>query len=289
PELYLLSLMLSMSTIKNILNNITSLLSGTSSTPGLDALLILETVTQASRIQLLQSLSYSLSPSEELRAYQRVWQRKSTYPLAYTNSQKEFYGRTFRITPGVLVPRPETEDLVEHALTVITQYSTPPNIIEIGTGSGCICVSIAAETSHFTSFTAKDTSMYALQLASYNANIHNVRKYISFSHQSLLSAKDIDSVDVVVTNLPYLHQNKHTDDSIQTEPTSHLYSSKEGRGHYQALFRYLRSHFFHIPYVIGEALPEQIPKLYQDAQIIFSGKNVSMSHPKETVFVITIK
>jgi len=278
-----------MSTIKNTLNNITTLLKNVSSTPDLDALLILEHVTQTSRINLIQSLSFQLSANEETRVYQKVWQRRHFYPLAYSTYEKEFYGRMFRITKGVLIPRPETEDLVECALEVIHSYSTLPRLIEVGTGSGCISVSIATETFHFESLEATDISMYALQLASYNANLHNVRNYISFSHQNLLNTRYTYSPNVVITNLPYLHKNKHTDDSIQTEPDSHLFSSKKGRGHYQALFQQLRSHFFDVPYVIGEALPEQIPKLRQDAKYIFSKCKVSLSQPKRTVFILSVK
>lgn len=277
-----------MSTIKNTLSNITSDLRPYSSTPGLDALLILEYATGYPRTELLQNIHQRLSFAQKISIQRHVWQRIYGYPLAYSARIKKFYGRDFYITPGVLVPRPETEDLVTYTYAYLSKLPYSPSILEIGTGSGCVSVTLAAELPHMHSLRATDTSAYALHLASYNASLYNVREYISFVHQNLLSSPPIETPNVVVTNLPYLHRNKHTDDSIQTEPPSHLYSTHEGRGHYQALFAQMRSHFFHVPYLIGEALPDQIPELKADAERIFSEENVHITHPAPTVFTLEV-
>ncbi len=118
-------------------------------------------------------------------------------PLAYLTKTKEFYGRVFTVTPDVLIPRPETEILVERALTVAQDHITaqkkePLIIIDVGTGSGAIIVTLAAElaaryATHTCGFLATDTSMDALQIADHNARALDVAEQIALINADLLT------------------------------------------------------------------------------------------------------
>jgi len=259
-----------MSTIKNTLNNLIGSLQDVSSSPQLDACILLEEATDMSRTSLFTQGRRHLSSGEETRLQQLIWQRRHHYPISYLTGTVEFYGRAFRITEGVLSPRPETEHLVEHAKQYITSLPTNAHILEIGTGTGCVSVTLADEFLHTYSFEATDNDAYALHLAHFNAKLHNVEDNIRLVRRDLLRKGPYRSPHVIIANLPYLDVERHSDDSIKKEPASHLYSSAHGRGHYRRLFRELSrlSSFRECP-LFGEALPEDMEALQNEAKRIW--------------------
>jgi release factor glutamine methyltransferase len=134
-----------------------------------------------------------------------VEQRAAHRPVAYILGEREFYGRPFRVSEAVLIPRPETEDVVEAALEVLRSPAlaargNPPRILDIGTGSGCLAITLALETA--ARVDATDTSADALAVARDNAARLGVAGAVAFRETSLAGAAR--DVDVIVTNPPYV-------------------------------------------------------------------------------------
>ena len=119
-------------------------------------------------------------------------------PLPYLIGEREFYGASFAVSPAVLIPRPETELLVEQALQLLQPGA---RVADVGTGSGCIAVALALHN-HSISLTASDAAIAALQVARANAQRHAVAARIQFSHAHLL--RTLGEFDLICANLPYL-------------------------------------------------------------------------------------
>jgi release factor glutamine methyltransferase len=188
-----------------------------SPSPALDAQIWLAHILGWSRERLLAHPERELSGEEETQFQQGVVRMAAGEPLPYLTGQVEFYGLTFHVTPATLIPRPETEHLVEAALDHImnqTPHSVPlretrsgiknrkSSICDIGTGSGCIVVSLAVHLPDATLF-AIDISSAALEVAARNAQRHGVAERISFLQGHLLDPLP-GRVDLIVANLPYV-------------------------------------------------------------------------------------
>ena len=119
-------------------------------------------------------------------------------PTQYITGNQEFYGRDFRVNPAVLIPRPETEHLVE---AVLTALQNPARILDVGTGSGAIAITLALEAARHTVF-ATDISPKALEVATQNAFTR--RANVRFLNADLLTAIADHSLDAVVSNPPYV-------------------------------------------------------------------------------------
>lgn len=184
---------------------------GSGETPFLDALLLLCETTGLSKERLLASYSDEIDGAHLDTFFAAVDRRCAGEPVSYILGRKEFYGREFAVGPGVLVPRPDTEIVVECALTVIDQISTrarerPLQIHDCCTGSGCIAVTIACERDVVMS--ASDISADALAYARENAARHGVE--IDFFHSDLLNAREIGGreLQIITANPPYVADNE---------------------------------------------------------------------------------
>lgn len=156
-------------------------------------------------------------------------QRIKGEPTQYITGRQEFYGREFRVTPDVLIPRPETEHLIEAALA-----RNAETILDIGTGSGAIAVTLALETK--ARVTATDVSVAALRIAQHNAHILNAQ--IAFVACDLSAAFADGSFDLVVSNPPYIAARNRA--SLQPEVRNHepdlaLFGGEDGLAIYQRL------------------------------------------------------
>jgi release factor glutamine methyltransferase len=127
---------------------------------------------------------------------------RSGEPLAYLTGCQEFFGINFEVSPDVLIPRPETELLVERALAWLKEQPDRRRAVDVGTGSGCIAVSIAAHAPHLR-WLAVDRSWKALQVARRNAFQHGVEDRVAFILGDLLTAC-AGPFDLVCANLPYI-------------------------------------------------------------------------------------
>jgi release factor glutamine methyltransferase len=144
--------------------------------------------------------------------YHLLNRRERREPVAYLTGHKEFFALDFIVNPYVLIPRPETELLVETAIEAIkrvdalTNQATPYTIVDVGTGSGCISVTLAKHLST-AKFLAIDYSAAALNVARQNAVWHGVAASISFLQSDLLQSLS-GPVDMIVSNPPYVSQNE---------------------------------------------------------------------------------
>jgi release factor glutamine methyltransferase len=143
-------------------------------------------------------------PSEQVRNTYRemIKKRSEGMPVAYLVGFREFYSLEFKVTPDVLIPRPETETLVLEALNAIKPL-TNPRILDLGTGSGCIAISLAKQRKT-AQLTAVDQSTAALAIASENAQKHGVAEQINFLEGDLFEPVGPPSFDLIVSNPPYI-------------------------------------------------------------------------------------
>ena len=150
----------------------------------------------------LISHSEDLVAPEDLKRFRDVVTRRAAgEPLQYITGVQDFFGREFRVTPDVLIPRPETELLVEAALKVIANKPTPM-ICDVGTGSGCIAVTLLCERRDAHAITV-DISPAALEVAAQNARRHGVEERIVFKVSDCFEAVD-SKFDLIVSNPPYV-------------------------------------------------------------------------------------
>jgi release factor glutamine methyltransferase len=191
-----------MPTIAQTLRDATAALSATSLTPRLDAQILLAHVLHVERAWLLADGQRALSAEEHNRFQQLIARRAALEPIAYIVGHKEFYGLSFAVDQRVLVPRPETELLVELALQWCQQQPRSAlRIADIGTGSGAIAVTLAVHLPHVHIF-ATDLSKDALVVAQSNAMRHGVQDQITFLHGDGLAPLP-RSVDLIASNPPY--------------------------------------------------------------------------------------
>jgi release factor glutamine methyltransferase len=192
-----------MKTVAKALQSATATLSATSSSPRLDAGVLLAHVLGIRRAALLAESQRTINPAEEAAFAALVVRRAALEPIAYIVGHKEFYGLDFAVDRRVLVPRPETELLVDLALGWCQQQSHRPfHIADIGTGSGCIAVTLAVHLPH-AHIWAVDLSPAALDVARSNAMRHGVADRITFLEGDGYAPLP-HAVDLIATNPPYM-------------------------------------------------------------------------------------
>ncbi len=169
----------------------------------LDAQTLLAAALGKDRTYLIINFSEQLT-SEALEKYQALIDRRATgEPLQYITGRQEFFGLEFMVTPDVLIPRPETELLVEETLR-LAQGINQPLIIDVGTGSGCIAISLARELEG-AKVIATDISAGALRVARGNAQKHELQNEVAFIEGDLFSGIEAGTkADLIVSNPPYI-------------------------------------------------------------------------------------
>jgi release factor glutamine methyltransferase len=248
--------------IKEINLQIKNTLKVKSPTPDLDSTLILEYVLGLTKLDMLLQEDYILSDSEIIGINECIEARLNNTPIAYIIGYKEFYGRRFIVNSDVLIPRPETEAIIDITKQILDDNSAPI-IWEIGTGSGCIAITLALEIPQ-AKILASDISPQALQIATNNDIILTGKQdNITWLEGDLLNpfTQQDTKPDIIIANLPYLNQNQYQDDSILAEPDIALYSPNDGLEHYIRLLQAIKSRFTLYPDIILEINPEQASPL----------------------------
>ncbi|MFQ5594689.1 MAG: peptide chain release factor N(5)-glutamine methyltransferase, partial [Anaerolineae bacterium] len=177
-------------------------------TPRLDAEVLLAHALGISRPALLARLHDLLPAKARTAIVELIHRRLHHEPVAYLTGNKEFYGLNFYVDHRVLIPRPETELLVERALALRTTHCalrhTQPHIVDVGTGSGCIAISLATHLPQ-AQVHATDISPEALEVARINAQRHAVEDRVHLTREDLLDGLEPDlRFDIIVANLPYV-------------------------------------------------------------------------------------
>jgi release factor glutamine methyltransferase len=199
-----------------------------------DAELLLLRITGEDRAFLLTHPDTELTPQQQALYEQWLDRRAKHEPIQYITGEQEFYGLALNVTPDVLIPRPETEHLVEALLNRIP-HSAPLRIADVGTGSGAIAIAIA-HTLPQAILTALDCSQPALAVATQNAERHNLADRIRFLESNLLAAVANEKFDVVVSNPPYIPESESLEPQVRNfEPATALYAGPSGLNIYQRL------------------------------------------------------
>lgn len=210
-----------------MLKKIQDQLKSHSESPYLDSLVLLSHISGKSKSELIAHPSLDLTTSQMQTLNKAVEQLQGGIPLPYVLGEWEFFKLRFKVTPDVLIPRPETEGLVELALNWLQAHPQKRSCLEIGTGSGCITISLAKSISDL-EIIATDISTAALQVAKENAERHNVLSQIQFLERDLLTGIS-KPIDLLIANLPYIPSGKlKTLPVYQTEPSLALDGGKDG-------------------------------------------------------------
>lgn len=214
-------------------------LAASSAEPRWDAQLLLLQVLGRDRAWLLTHPDAEASPKQQAMYEAMLQRRAKREPMQYILGEQEFYGLRFTVRPGVLIPRPETEHLVEEVLDWSTAFSRasgrPPKIVDVGTGSGAIAVALA-HTLPDAQVMAVDLSPQALQIAEENARAHGVQQQIHFVQSDLLDALTHEHFDCVVSNPPYVESGEELAPEVATwEPHLALFAGPDGMDVYRRL------------------------------------------------------
>ena len=233
-------------------------------------------VLEIDRAQLLSHPEHTLTPHHQRDLDALVQRRRQREPLPYILGAREFYGLDFIVTPAVMVPRPETESLVEHALGW-AQARAHVTIADIGTGSGCIAVSMAVHLPG-TDIIAVEISPAALEVARRNIRRHGVQKRVRLV-QGDLAGPLSEPVDILVANLPYVRDDEIP--SLQPEvrdyePREALAGGPDGTRLITALLKQAPSRLKPGGVVILEMDPRQRNALAQAAVQVFPGADVGV-------------
>lgn len=184
----------------------------------LDAEVLLRHVTDRDRAWLLAHMQDSLSSEQSMVFEVTIDRRAKREPLQYLTGTQEFWGLEFVVTPDVLIPRPETELIVEAVLHSVQNKSIPLTIIDLCTGSGCIAISLSKELA-FARIFATDKSEKALDVSQDNARRHGVSEHIRFLTGDLFGPlEELDirgQIDIIISNPPYVPEGDFR--SLQAE------------------------------------------------------------------------
>lgn len=194
----------------------------------LDAELLLAHVLKIDRVKLYCSLEQPVDGNETSEYRELVRRRKAFEPIAYITGQKEFYGLKFAVSPDVLIPRPDTETLIE-AVRDLVSDTKALRICDVGTGSGAIAVTLASLFPKC-DVTATDLSKEAIELATKNAETHCVKDRIHFIQCDLISESS-GRFDLIVSNPPYIPDKDREDLQPEIrlfEPEGALFGGEDG-------------------------------------------------------------
>ena len=216
-----------MTDIQSTLKSATKLLLETSDSALLDAEVLLCHVLGKPRSHLRAWPEKELQRQEYTKFLQLINQRQQGVPIAYITGNREFWSRNFKVNPDVLIPRPDTELLVELSLNLI-EKKPKIRLIDLGTGSGIIAITLSAECPDLEVF-ATDLSAKALTVARQNATSHQI-KNIHFSQSCWFDDVAQSEFDLVISNPPYIEGNDPhlSQGDIRFEPESALISADQG-------------------------------------------------------------
>ncbi len=210
-----------------------------------DTRLLLQSATGLSLAQILAHPETVLPIDQEERFTQLVHRRADFYPLQYLVGEQEFYGRSFVVTPDVLIPRPETELLVERAVEQLKSFEQDEiRVVDIGTGSGCVSVTLALENQRVR-MTATDISEAALDVARANASRHGCLDRIEFLVGDTLEPvrTRLGQFSLIVSNPPYVSvDSEQVDVSVALyEPRQAVFAGPSGLEIYFKIFDQARA------------------------------------------------
>lgn len=221
------------------------------------------------RAWLLTHLEDEFGGCKSIGYAQLIERRLAGEPIQYITGECEFYGLPFHVNRNVLVPRPETEHLVEKVLQLAARFERP-RIVDVGTGSGAIPIALAVNCPD-AQLTAVDIFQAALDVATTNAKANGLDRRIRFLHGDLLSPVTCEEFDIIVSNPPYIPDSDRNSLAVEVrnyEPAQALFAGAAGLDVYQRLIpqarRVLRTGG-HLAMEIGFGQAASVATLLRDA------------------------
>lgn len=210
------------------------------SSPRLDAEVLLADLLKTERVKLYVNFDYPLKKEEISKYREMVKQRAQGTPVSYLTEKKEFMSLEFHVEPGVLIPRPETEELVEKILEIVREETDlSRKIVDVGTGSGAILVSLLYYLPEAKGI-GIDISDQAVRVAR-----DNLKKFNLFQRAGLIKGDLLEpllpertgKIDLVVSNPPYISTKEYEvlDKDVKSEPEEALHAGKDGLDIYKRL------------------------------------------------------
>ena len=230
------------------------------------------------RQDIYASQEVEVGSQQEQELAGTVERRLTREPLAYILGYREFYGINLLVTPSVIIPRPETESLVEHALfmALMGMETAELVIVDVGTGCGAIAINLAIHLPHARIY-ALDISDGALDVASYNIRAHNVADRVVLDKGDLLDPLP-EPVDLIVANLPYIPTGRIVtlQPEIQWEPRQALDGGPDGLDAITRLLAQAPSKVKDQATILLELDPEQVPAVEELARQHFPDATTSV-------------
>ena len=229
-------------------------------TARLDAEILLAHALESDRLRLYVDYEKPVLAKERDR-FRALVQRRAgeRVPVSLLLGQREFWSLPFRVTGDVLTPRPETETLVEAALSKVSEAESTVRILDVGTGSGAIALSLASELPH-ADITATDLSSPALQIAAENADHLHMRERIRFLAGDLFEPVASERFDLVISNPPYVARDDAASlpPELSHEPEMALFAGADGLEVIRRLVAEAGNHLSPGGWLLFELSPEQI-------------------------------
>ena len=227
----------------------------------LEAEVMVMNVMQMARQHIFAQQELEVAPQQQGLLDEILERRRKREPLAYILGYKEFYGVNLLVTPDVLIPRPETETLVEHALFMSLMGMEVAHLViaDVGTGTGAIALNLAIHLPAARIY-ATDSSEKALMVANYNIRRHNVADRVTLCHSDLLESLP-EPVDLIVANLPYIPTARipTLQPEIQWEPAAALDGGEQGMDQIAHLIAQASERLNPQGSILLEMDPEQVP------------------------------
>lgn len=233
-------------------------------TARLDSELILAYALSSSRTFLHAHGDEKLTSQHVRVANIALKRRSERTPLAYITGSKEFFGRLFKVDPLVLIPRPESETIIEMVRSLIASHKIPTSstIADVGTGSGCLAITICLEAPDSHVF-ASDISDGALKIA--RSNAAHLKASVTFVNGYLL--EPYETLDCIIANLPYVDRSWDVSPETHEEPDLALYATNEGLQLIYELIQTAPSHQKPGGYLILESDPRQHNRISDYAHV----------------------
>lgn len=257
--------MLQMPAIKDWLEFATSELASNSiPTPKLDAEIILANILNVDRTYLHAHPEQIIYPKQYILLNRKLRLRLKRTPIAYITGKKEFYGRQFVVDKNVLIPRPESEAIIEILKSIIHNLQSTKiiNLVDVGTGSGCLGITAKLELPNL-DVTLLDISSKALKIA--NKNAKSLSADVKIKKNDLLKSYH-NKIDIIVANLPYVDKSWERSPETQHEPALALFATDNGQSIIKQLIVQASNLLSSNGYLIIESDPDQHKSLIEYAK-----------------------
>lgn len=235
----------------------------------------------------------ALSAAQSERLHDILKKRAAGEPLQYLLGEADFMGLALKVSPGVLVPRPETEILVERALDWVAEQKRDLKVLDIGSGSGNIAIALAKSASGLRlSIASVDISDICLETARANAARHGVGDRVTFFGSDIFSSfKENEAFDVIISNPPYVTQDEYQDlpQDVKREPRAALVGGEDGLYFYRRIQEGARRHLKGLGIIfleIGETQAEAVKDIFCDRSFWADARIIKDYNDKDRVAII---